>query len=43
MILKNNANEKCLKVKEEKDGLDFFFKTKSDAIKFLDFIQVSYI
>ena len=40
MILKNNANERCLRIKEEKDGLDFFFKSKADAMKLLEFIQV---
>lgn len=40
MILKNNANERCIKIKEEKDGLDFFFKNKADANKLLEFIQV---
>lgn len=33
-------NDKCLKIKEEKDGLDFFFKSKTDACKLLDFLQV---
>jgi len=42
MILKNNANERCLKIKEEKDGLDFFFKSKPDAMKLLEFIQVNF-
>ncbi len=31
MILKHNANDKCLKIKEAKDGLDFYFKNKTHA------------
>lgn len=41
MILKHNAHDKCIKVKEEDEGIDFYFKNKSNALRLLDFLQVS--
>jgi nonsense-mediated mRNA decay protein 3 len=39
MILKNNAHEKVLSVKEVGGGLDFYFKNKSQAMRICDFLQ----
>jgi nonsense-mediated mRNA decay protein 3 len=39
LILKHNAHEKVLNVKETHDGLDFFFKNKGHAMRLLDFLQ----
>lgn len=39
LMLKHNAHRDCINIKEAKDGLDFFFATKAQAIKFVDFLQ----
>eukprot|EP01017_Pseudomicrothorax_dubius_P033400 TRINITY_DN4472_c0_g2_i1.p1 TRINITY_DN4472_c0_g2~~TRINITY_DN4472_c0_g2_i1.p1 ORF type:complete len:590 (+),score=125.96 TRINITY_DN4472_c0_g2_i1:34-1803(+) len=39
IILKHNAHEKAINIKEEPDGLDFFFKTRSHANRLIDFLQ----
>eukprot|EP00742_Colponemidia_sp_Colp-10_P002276 GILJ01002430.1.p1 GENE.GILJ01002430.1~~GILJ01002430.1.p1 ORF type:complete len:528 (+),score=93.79 GILJ01002430.1:79-1662(+) len=39
LILKHNAHEKTLNVKEETDGIDFYFANRSHAMKFVDFLQ----
>ena len=38
LILKHNAAEKCLNIREVHDGLDFHFKNKSHANRLTDFI-----
>ena len=40
VILKNNAHDKAIKIKEEDEGIDFFFNNKSQALRLLDFLQV---
>jgi len=39
LILKHNVHEKAINIKEEADGLDFFFSDKSHAKKLVDFLQ----
>lgn len=39
LILKNRTHEKCIKVSEKDDGLDFYFKNKSAGNTLLNFIQ----
>lgn len=39
LILKHNAHANAINIKDQTDGLDFFFQTKSNALKFLDFLQ----
>lgn len=39
LILKHNAHEKVLNVKEMNEGVDFFFKNKGHAMRLLDFLQ----
>lgn len=39
LILKYNAHAKVIKITKRKDGLDFFFGTKSHAQKLVDFLQ----
>jgi len=39
LILKNNAHANTLNIKDQPDGLDFFFQTRSNALKFVDFLQ----
>ncbi|KAG2377848.1 hypothetical protein C9374_008933 [Naegleria lovaniensis] len=39
LILKHNVHEKAINIKEEADGLDFFFSEKSHAKKLVDFLQ----
>jgi len=39
LILKNNAHANTLNIKDQADGLDFFFQTRSNALKFIDFLQ----
>lgn len=39
LILKNRVHEKCIKVSEKDDGLDFYFKNKSAANSLVNFIQ----
>jgi nonsense-mediated mRNA decay protein 3 len=39
MMLKNGVHEKCIKISEKDDGLDFYFKNKSAANSLMNFIQ----
>lgn len=39
LILKHNAAEKCMNIREMHDGLDFQFKNKSHANRLVDFIN----
>jgi len=39
LIIKHNAAEKCLGIKEMHDGLDFQFKNRSHANRLVDFIS----
>ncbi len=39
LILRHEAHTNTIRVKEQPDGLDFFFSHKSHAIKFVDFLQ----
>lgn len=39
LILKHNAAEKCISIKEVHDGLDFQFSNKSHASRLAEFIQ----
>ncbi|KAI3659758.1 hypothetical protein MP638_000887 [Amoeboaphelidium occidentale] len=39
LILKHQAHQNCLNIKESKDGLDFFFAQKQHAVQFLQFLQ----
>eukprot|EP00123_Amoebidium_parasiticum_P004017 comp15309_c0_seq1/m.12152 comp15309_c0_seq1/g.12152 ORF comp15309_c0_seq1/g.12152 comp15309_c0_seq1/m.12152 type:complete len:515 (-) comp15309_c0_seq1:173-1717(-) len=38
LIIKHQAHTKTVNVKESKDGLDFFFASKNDALKMADFL-----
>jgi nonsense-mediated mRNA decay protein 3 len=38
IIMKHKAHTKCVSIKEEPDGLDFFFMAHNHATKFLDFL-----
>jgi len=40
LILKHNAHDKVLKIKEAPDGLDFYYKDKTHALRMIDFLQV---
>ncbi|CAH1239124.1 NMD3 [Branchiostoma lanceolatum] len=39
LILKYKAHSNTLSIKEVSDGIDFFYATKQDAKKFVDFLQ----
>lgn len=39
LILKNNAHDKVIKVEYCDDGLDFFYKSRSHAMRLVDFLQ----
>jgi len=39
MILKHHAHARCISIKEQPDGLDFFFGLQNQCLKFLTFIQ----
>jgi len=39
LILKHNAHQKTVKVKQESDGVDFFYASRADARKFVEFLQ----
>lgn len=39
LILKHNAADKCINIKEVSDGLDFHFKNKGNSSRLVDFIQ----
>ena len=38
LILKHGAHQETINIKEEKDGLDFFFAQRNHAEKFVDFL-----
>ena len=38
LILKHGADRRTINVKDNADGLDFFFKSKSHALSFVDFL-----
>jgi nonsense-mediated mRNA decay protein 3 len=39
LILKHNAHDKVIKVEEIDDGLDFFYKNKTHAMRLVDFLD----
>ncbi|KAL9962258.1 hypothetical protein ACROYT_G031342, partial [Oculina patagonica] len=39
LILKHSAHQNTVKVKQESDGVDFFYATRADAKKFVEFLQ----
>lgn len=39
LILKHNAHRDVSNIKGQPDGLDFFFQSRSHALKFVDFLQ----
>lgn len=39
LILKHNAHKDVSNIKGQPDGLDFFFQSRSHALKFVDFLQ----
>ena len=39
VILKKNAQSKAVKIEQFKDGLDFFFAEKNDAVRFSSFLD----
>eukprot|EP00201_Polytomella_parva_P001315 CAMPEP_0175082732 /NCGR_PEP_ID=MMETSP0052_2-20121109/26929_1 /TAXON_ID=51329 ORGANISM="Polytomella parva, Strain SAG 63-3" /NCGR_SAMPLE_ID=MMETSP0052_2 /ASSEMBLY_ACC=CAM_ASM_000194 /LENGTH=515 /DNA_ID=CAMNT_0016353981 /DNA_START=153 /DNA_END=1703 /DNA_ORIENTATION=+ len=39
LILKYGADSNCIKVNDIHEGVDFFFKTRAHALKFIDFLQ----
>lgn len=39
LILKHQAHKDCINIKEEKDGIDFFFAQKNQADAFLSFLK----
>ncbi|KAG5641245.1 hypothetical protein DXG03_005669 [Asterophora parasitica] len=39
LILKHNAQKDTISVKEVKDGLDFFFSSRSHALRMVEFLQ----
>jgi hypothetical protein len=40
LILKHNAHEQCINIKEIHQGIDFFFANRAHGQKFVDFLQV---
>lgn len=39
LILKHNAAESCVNIKDIHEGVDFFFSNRAHALKFIDFLQ----
>ncbi|XP_058954228.2 60S ribosomal export protein NMD3-like [Pocillopora verrucosa] len=39
LILKHGAHQNTVKVKQESDGVDFFYASRADARKFVEFLQ----
>jgi nonsense-mediated mRNA decay protein 3 len=39
LILKHKMHQNCVNIKERIDGLDFFFNTRSHAVKFYEFVS----
>ncbi len=42
LILKYNAHDKVLKIKEEHEGIDFFYRDKPHAQRLVDFLQTMF-
>jgi hypothetical protein len=40
LILKHNAHEQCINIKEIHQGIDFYFANRAHGQKFIDFLQV---
>lgn len=38
LILKHNAHEKVIKIEEEKDGVNFLFKSQAHAQRMVEFL-----
>jgi nonsense-mediated mRNA decay protein 3 len=41
VILKNNAQERAIKIEPQPEGVDFFFVTKQDGARFLSFLEAT--
>ncbi|CAH3020907.1 unnamed protein product [Porites evermanni] len=39
LILKHSAHQNTVKIKQESDGVDFFYASRADARKFVEFLQ----
>merc|ERR550534_653038 len=39
MLLKNKATERLLKVENQPDGIDFFFASRTSAVRFVEFLK----
>lgn len=42
LILKYNAHDRVLKIKEMHEGIDFFYKDKTHALRLVDFLQTMF-
>jgi len=42
LILKYNAHDRTLKIKEMHEGIDFFYKDKTHALRMVDFLQTMF-
>ena len=43
MILKHNAHEKTIGIREMHDGLDFQYKNNSHANRLIQFVQTNFV
>ena len=39
LIIRHNAHSKCVRIKSRPDGIDFYFASKSDGKRIVDFLQ----
>lgn len=39
VIMKHNAHRGCINIKEAKDGVDFYWANRNDAVRFVDFLS----
>jgi nonsense-mediated mRNA decay protein 3 len=42
-MIKHNATEKAINIRDHHDGLDFEFKNRSHGIRLVDFIQNKFV
>jgi nonsense-mediated mRNA decay protein 3 len=41
LILRAGADAQCINIKDNHEGLDFFFANRAHGLKLIDFLQVS--
>jgi nonsense-mediated mRNA decay protein 3 len=43
LILRAGADAQCINIKDNHEGLDFFFANRAHGLKLIDFLQVRFV